>query len=119
VLGERARLALRTDAGGRKRQKLLVLLAAYADAGETPTVRVLIERMGGDLPDRWHGHRVRRVDALLRSLEDQGLIRVDWRPAGTTQRNRYELLFADQLQAGRQLDPDKALLRALQPEEER
>ena len=89
VLGERARLALRVDAGGRKRQKLLVLLAAYADVGVTdPPLKALMRRMG--MPVDWKS--IRQTDVLLRCLEAQGLVRVDW-ARGRPQRNRYELLF--------------------------
>jgi hypothetical protein len=84
VLGELARRALCVDAGGRKRRKLLVLLAAYADAGvEDPPLQALMRRAG--IPT------AHKADALLRTLETQGLIRVDW-AAGRPRRNHYELL---------------------------
>lgn len=88
IFGEQARLALRVDAGGRKRRKLLVLLAAYADAGVSdPPVRALMDRAGID--------DVRVVDQLLRMLEKQELIHVDW-ARGRPQRNRYELVFTEE-----------------------
>jgi SOS-response transcriptional repressor LexA len=85
ILGERARRALLVDAGGRKRRKLLVLLAAYADAGvEDPPLQALMGRAGI--------RSSRQADALLRALEEQGLIRVDW-ARGRPRRNHYELLI--------------------------
>ena len=88
ILGERAKLAMRTDAGGHKRQKLFVLLAAYADAGEAhPPVRALLSRMGMGQTLR----EVHQIDALLGALEKQGLIRVEWSPRGSHRRNRYAL----------------------------
>lgn len=96
ILGEKARLALQVDAGGRKRRKLLVLLAAYADAGiSDPPMRELMGRTGID--------DVRQVDQLLRMLAKQGLIHVDW-AHGRPQRNTYELLFAGELNGAGETD---------------
>jgi DNA-binding PadR family transcriptional regulator len=90
VLGPLAKQALQLKLEGRKRRKLLVLLAAYADADVQPSARMLRERMG----DVSAG----QVDALLKALERDGLIRVGWR-AGPGEdpfhrRNTYELLMA-------------------------
>lgn len=85
ILGKTAKLAMRTHAGGHERQKLLVLLAAYHDAGEQPTVNALTARLGLT-PGQTH--------SLLRALERQGLIRVQWAPPKSWRRNEYQLLFS-------------------------
>jgi hypothetical protein len=50
---------------------------------------VLMARAG--IPLGWEG--ARKADALLRALEAQELIHVDWAPPRSGRRNRYELLF--------------------------
>jgi DNA-binding MarR family transcriptional regulator len=71
VLGPLAKRAMRVDCGGKKRLKLLVLLAAYADAGEpSPPARVLAERLGIQVPD---------LDRLLKALQRDGHLKVAWR----------------------------------------
>ena len=75
--------------GGTKRRKLLALLAAYADAGESsPSARVLVATLG--LPGgRWLAFRT--FDHLLGLLERDGLLRVERSPWGSNERNRYTL----------------------------
>jgi hypothetical protein len=64
VLGKRAQAAMRTDVGGRKRLKVLVIIAAFADAGRTdPTIRELAERT--KLPRN-------TVVQLIEKLEEDG-----------------------------------------------
>jgi hypothetical protein len=80
-------------------RKLLILIAAYADAGErSPSLRELGARLAGQR--RWHG-RVKRsergdlsiskLDWLLRGLVRTGLLRVHWGGESETGRNVYEL----------------------------
>lgn len=67
-------------------RKLLCLLAAYADGGnESPTMRVLASRMAITMPE---------VMWLLRSLEIEGWIEVEWTLSYTTP-NKYELIRRD------------------------
>jgi DNA-binding Lrp family transcriptional regulator len=83
--------------GGTKRRKLLVLIAAYADAGEpSPPMRQLSDRLG--LP-------AKVIDRLLDRLEQDGWLTVEWAgnsnaPAGARwdgghRRNRYVLRNGD------------------------
>jgi hypothetical protein len=68
---------------GTKRHRLLCLLAAYADAGVcSPSMRELLGRL--DLKNAM------QVDALLRALQRDGLVRVRW-GEGEHERNVYEL----------------------------
>ncbi len=84
VLGERARSALRVSAGWKKRHRaLLVLLAAFGDAGErSPAARDLAGRLGVDVPT---------LDIALQALAARGAIWVVRRPR---QLNVYVLRFA-------------------------
>jgi hypothetical protein len=80
VLGTLARQAMRVDAGGGKRRKLLTLVAAYADAGEaSPSLRTL----ASGLKVNWQS-----AEALLKLLERDGFLEVAWRQ-GRDQRNVY------------------------------
>jgi hypothetical protein len=64
-------------------RRLLVLLAAYADAGErSPSARELAERMHCS---------VKRVDTLCRLLYREGVLLVRRRAEPGTQRNVYKL----------------------------
>jgi DNA-binding transcriptional ArsR family regulator len=88
ILGSRARQAAdiskpwRDDSGRR----VLILLAAYADAGEiSPSIRELTERLKLTIP---------QLDAELRKLAAGGLIWVEWHADPRDNRNRYRLLFA-------------------------
>lgn len=82
VLGPAAKAAARLPIDGTKRRKVLVLIAAYADAGEkSPSIRELAERA--------------RLDRLIVAnvvdrLARDGLLEVDWR-AGPDRRNVYRL----------------------------
>jgi DNA-binding transcriptional ArsR family regulator len=70
---------------GRKRRALLLLLAAYADAGcDDPAANELVARIK-DL-------NIGGFDGLLRLLEEAGLVTVD-RDPGQRRRNRYALLL--------------------------
>jgi len=84
VLGPQAKQAMRTDCGGKKRLKLLVLIAAYADAGEaSPRAMTLCERLGIDMGT---------FDQLLARLQKDGFLKVH-RRTGPNRRNRYELFL--------------------------
>jgi hypothetical protein len=83
VLGPSARHAARLPTKGRKRHKLLVLIAAYHDAGCHPSVRMLAGRTG-----LTRASVIRLVDAL----ERDGLLEVERRPA--PERYRYRLCVA-------------------------
>ena len=76
VLGSRARAAARTNVGGVKRQKLLTLIAAYADAGEqSPSMTELSGRLrepGRHLGDCAGRGRERRSLPGSEALADQG-----------------------------------------------
>jgi hypothetical protein len=92
VLGPLAKRAMRVDCGGNTRLKLLVLIAAYADAGEpSPPVSVLARRLGIK--------RVQDLDPLLKRLALDGHIEIAWRasepgPSGA-RRNVYRLRLAE------------------------
>lgn len=89
-LGPLARAAAQIDVGGTKRQKVLVLLAAYQDAGVTnPPIRALCERTG---------FRAEHTLRLLERLETDGIIAVQWGDHRKNERNQYVLNF-------RRLDP--------------
>jgi DNA-binding transcriptional ArsR family regulator len=88
VLGPRARRASdisktwQVDTGRR----VLILLAAYADAGEiSPSVRELTSRLK---------LTIEQLDIELRKLAAGGLIWVEWHADPQDNRNRYRLLFA-------------------------
>jgi predicted transcriptional regulator len=68
VFGPKARAVARLDIEGNKRRKVLVVIAAYQDAGSTPSVRDIAKRCG--LRD-W-----RHVDVLLKRLRKDGLLQV-------------------------------------------
>jgi len=89
VRGERFERAARLPIEGRKRRRLLALLAAYADASLEPSVNQLATTLKLD---------PRKIDALLDALERDGWIRVEWAGTGRPgrrsapgRRNRYEL----------------------------
>jgi DNA-binding MarR family transcriptional regulator len=68
VLGPLAKRAMRIHAGGDKRRKLLVLICAYADAGEpSPAVATLAARL--KLPNQ-------AIDPLLDHLQQDGFLTV-------------------------------------------
>jgi hypothetical protein len=84
VAGARFRRAAALSVEGDTRRRLLCLLAAYADAGEaSPPIRVLLLRLGLT--------NAAQIDALLRSLERDGLLHVRWGDSERHERNTYEL----------------------------
>ncbi len=83
VPGENFRRATALPIEGTKRRKLLCLLAAYADAGETsPAMRELCRRTGIEDP--------RVVDGVLRTLIADGYLDVRWAPQGARARGLPE-----------------------------
>ena len=89
VLGKRARLALKLTAGwsSKRDRSVLVLLAAYSDAGEpSPFAREIADRIGIDVrPD---------FDQILGRLAGGGLL---WTVRRPDERNIYVLRFAGDL----------------------
>ncbi|MHB1537132.1 MAG: hypothetical protein ACYCUM_13950 [Solirubrobacteraceae bacterium] len=88
TLGPLARGAAATAITGKDPllRKLLILLAAYADAGEaSPPVRELERRLRCP-PER--------IDGLLKALIAERLLHVHWRGDPDTQRNLYTLRLA-------------------------
>lgn len=82
VMGPLTRQAMNVPLRGEPR-RLLVLLAAYADAGErSPSARELSARMHCS---------VKRIDTLCRLLYREGLLSVRRRAERGTQRNVYKL----------------------------
>jgi DNA-binding MarR family transcriptional regulator len=82
VLGPQAKQAMRLDVGGKKRLKLIVLLAAFIDGGEeSPSAKTLCERLDLDIAT---------FDALLKRLGGDGFLKVHWHK-GRDRRNVYEL----------------------------
>lgn len=82
VVGPLTRQAMTLPLRGEPR-RLLVLLAAYADAGErSPSARDLSTRMGCS---------VKRIDTLCRVLHGEGVLSVRRRAEPRTQRNVYKL----------------------------
>lgn len=78
-LGPLAKAAMRVETG-EKRRKLLVLIAAYADAGEeSPAVATLAARTG---------LKVKKLDLLLCSLTRDGHLHVT---RTRNKRNRYQV----------------------------
>jgi len=80
---------LADDPHQRDNRKLLALIAAFADAGESsPTVRDLAKRVG------FAGkYRTKKLDKRLRELERDGALVVLWGNKSQLERNRYELTF--------------------------
>lgn len=90
VMGERARVACGVEVGGAKRRRLLVLLAAYADAGGgvcNPPVDELL----GRIPSIGSAQK---LFGLARRLEADGLIRQ------LPKRKGWEMVFLDAEPAG-------------------
>jgi hypothetical protein len=90
VMGERARVACGLAVEGTKRRKLLVLLAAYADANGgacAPSTEALLERIPAI-------GNAGKLYGLVRRLADDGLVRQLPRGAG------YELTFLDDVAGG-------------------
>ena len=82
-----ARRMLAADIEGAKRKRVLAVIAAYHDEGHAPGVREIAERakLGRG------AHDVPTLLALLRRLEADGLLLVEW--ATPPARNRYEVLL--------------------------
>ncbi len=81
-MGPLTRQAMTVPLRGDPR-RLLILLAAYADAGErSPSARDLSGRMRCS---------VKRIDTLCRVLYGEGVLSVRWRAEPGTQRNVYKL----------------------------
>ncbi len=88
VLGDGARLAFRMSAGWKSKrdQKVLVLLAAFSDAGErSPLARDVAARVGIEVSE---------LDHALGSLAACGAI---WTVRRWRQRNVYVLRFAGEV----------------------
>lgn len=78
-----ARAVLAADIEGAKRKRILAVIAAYHDEGREPSVREVASRA-----------KVRNIPtalALIRLLEADGLLRVEW--AQPPSRNVYEILL--------------------------
>ena len=80
----RARRVLTADIEGGKRKRVLAVIAAYQDEGDEPSVREIATRA------KLRG--VPMLLALLRRLEADGLLRVEW--ATPPARNRYDILLS-------------------------
>jgi hypothetical protein len=98
VLGPMAKAALRVETRGQKRRKLLVLIAAYADAGNSspgfallgPRLQFLEWAPAGPRRRR----AVKRLDELVAALQRDGLLEIV-APADPRQQRAttYRLLF--------------------------
>jgi DNA-binding PadR family transcriptional regulator len=86
-----ARRVLAAPIEGRKRKRLLAVIAAYQDEGYAPSVREIGTRAKVLRAGKPH---VPTVLVLLRRLEADGLLRVKWANAGKA-RNRYEVVIGD------------------------
>ena len=84
-----ARLVLEADIEGAKRRRVLAVIAAYRDEGHAPSLREIADR--AKLCQRKRA--VPTLMALLRRLEADGLLRVDW--ASPLARNKYRVLLGD------------------------
>jgi hypothetical protein len=94
VMGPLAREAMRVPLEVEQR-KLLVLIAAYADAGErSPSIRELGARIGISISGRGHPPGLRKLEWLLRGLIREGRLRVRWRAEPGTCRNVYDVRVA-------------------------
>ena len=88
IAGARFKAAAKLPVTGTKRRKLVLAIAALQDAGHEPSVRELAERIGVD----W-----RKVDRLLRALEADGHLAIQWAPKRSGARNLYMLRLEPQL----------------------
>ena len=84
VAGLLFRQAARLDGAHTQRGRLLALIAAYADAGcDSPPFNVLLGPLG--IEDG------KQLDALLRQLQREGLLRVRWGSKAKRERNVYRV----------------------------
>lgn len=77
------RRVLAAEIEGTKRKRVLAVIAAYQDEGHAPSVREIATRAKLRKP---------MLLALLRRLEEDGLLRVEW--AKPPARNRYEIVLS-------------------------
>jgi hypothetical protein len=83
VLGPQAKAAARLPSGGGKRHKVLVLIAAFLDAGvEDPPIRVLAQRTR--IP-------AALVCEIVDALEAVGLLEITRGVKARGERNRYRI----------------------------
>ena len=76
---------LRASIEGQRRRRVLAVIAAYLDEGHAPSLREIAERAK---VDDW-----KRAQALVKRLEADGLLRVEWvKTPHRSRRNRYEIL---------------------------
>ena len=85
-----ARRVLAADIEGRKRKRVLAVIAAYEDEGHAPSVREIAVR--AKLVRSDGRPAIHLALAVLRRLEADGLLRVTWAQPGRA-RNRYEVLL--------------------------
>ena len=93
IAGAKFRRAASLKVEGRNSRKVLCLLAACEDGGHTPSVQEIAKRVGLVAPGasvRDRHRAARHVDAILRKVEAQGLLRVERQ---RSERNRYQLLL--------------------------
>ena len=83
-----ARRVLAADIEGRKRKRVMAVIAAFQDEGHAPSCREIAER--AKLPRG--GRDVWLLLGLLRRLEADGLLQVTWAVPGQG-RNGYEILL--------------------------
>lgn len=82
------RRVLAAQIEGTKRRRVLAVIAAYCDEEHQPSVREIAKRakVARSLRDS------RQAIALIRRLESDGLLRVEW--AKPPARNRYEIALS-------------------------
>jgi hypothetical protein len=92
VMGPLARRACALPVEGEKRRRLVILLAAYADANGgrcAPSTGELLARLGSV-------RDAKKLYGLVRRLDEDGLVRQFPRSRG----HGFELLFLDDLAGG-------------------
>ena len=78
-----ARRVLKAEMKGVRHRRVLAVIAAYQDEGHAPSLREIAKR--AKVQD-WG-----TAQALIRSMERDGLVRVEWATNGVD-RNLYEVL---------------------------
>lgn len=86
-----ARRVLAADVQGGKRKRVLAVIAAYHDECHAPSITEIATR--AKIAGASRNARARMTLGLIRRLEADGLLRVEW--ASPPARNGYEIMFTE------------------------